>query len=109
MARLITPGAISTLLSNPSLYSSSNDPEIVVQVVDLKPIGNSNTRFTFMASDGKMKLKAMLPTYSPSEVHSGKLQNLGLIHILDYTCNSILNQPEKYRKTMLLEMFGIYS
>ncbi|XP_058077383.1 uncharacterized protein LOC131225807 [Magnolia sinica] len=49
----------------------------------------------FMANDGKMKLKAMLPTHSSSEIHSGKLQNLGLISILDYTCNAIPNQPGK--------------
>ncbi|PKA59761.1 hypothetical protein AXF42_Ash011885 [Apostasia shenzhenica] len=93
--KTVTPGAISLLLSNPSPDSTSDIPEIIVQVVDLKPIGNSTTRFTFMASDGKMKLKAMLPTLFASEINSGKLQNLGLVRILDYTCNSIPNQPEK--------------
>ncbi|XP_074571951.1 replication protein A 70 kDa DNA-binding subunit B-like isoform X2 [Curcuma longa] len=95
MARSVTPGAISMLLSNPSPDSPSDVPEITVQVVDLKPIGSSSTRFTFMASDGEMKLKAMLPTYLSTEIQSGKLQNLGLIRILDYTCNSIPNQLEK--------------
>lgn len=51
--------------------------------------------FSFMASDGKMKLKAMLPSDFASEIHSGNLQNLGLIRILDYTCNTIPNQPDK--------------
>ncbi|THU72612.1 hypothetical protein C4D60_Mb04t14040 [Musa balbisiana] len=95
MRKSVTPGAISMLLSNSSPDSPSDIPEIIVQVVDLKPIGSSSTRFTFMASDGKMKLKAMLPTHFSSEINSGKLQNLGLIRILDYTCNSIPNQPEK--------------
>ncbi|WOL17668.1 replication protein A 70 kDa DNA-binding subunit B-like [Canna indica] len=95
MGRSVTPGAISTILANPSPDSSSDIPELVVQVVDLKPIGSSSTRFTFMASDGKMKLKAMLPTHLSSEIQSGNLQNLGLIRILDYTCNSIPNQPDK--------------
>ena len=49
-----------------------------------------------MANDGKMKLKAMLPTHFASEIHSGNLQNLGLVRILDYTCNTIPNQSEKY-------------
>lgn len=57
---------------------------------------NSILDDSFMASDGEMKLKAMLPTYLSTEIQSGKLQNLGLIRILDYTCNSIPNQPEKY-------------
>ncbi|KAJ6795411.1 replication protein A 70 kDa DNA-binding subunit B [Iris pallida] len=91
----VTPGAISTLLANPSPDSSSELPEIVVQVVDLKPIGSSTTRFTFMANDGKMKLKAMLPSHFAPEIHSGNLQNLGLIRVLDYTCNTIPNQPDK--------------
>ncbi|KAM0937492.1 putative replication factor A protein [Dioscorea sansibarensis] len=95
MTKSVTPGAISMLLANPSPDSSSEIPEIVVQVVDLKPIGNSTSRFTFMASDGKMKIKAMLPTHFASEIQSGNLQNLGLIRILDYTCNSIPNQPDK--------------
>ncbi|XP_020596054.1 replication protein A 70 kDa DNA-binding subunit B [Phalaenopsis equestris] len=95
MANSVTPGAISTLLSNPSPDSTSETGQIIVQVVDLKPIGSSTTRFTFMASDGSMRLKAMLPTHFSSEVNSGKLQNLGLIRILDYTCNTIPNQPDK--------------
>ncbi|KAG6474057.1 hypothetical protein ZIOFF_067981 [Zingiber officinale] len=95
MARSVTSGAISMLLSNPSPDSPTDLPEIIVQVVDLKPIGSSSTRFTFKASDGEMKLKGMLPTYLSTEIQSGKLQNLGLIRILDYTCNSIPNQSEK--------------
>ncbi|XXG46602.1 hypothetical protein AAC387_Pa02g1408 [Persea americana] len=95
MTNSITPRAISTLLSNPSPDSTDQVPDLVIQVVDLKPVGNSTIRFTFTANDGKLKLKAMLPTYFSSEIHSGKLQNLGLIRILDYTCNAIPNQPEK--------------
>ncbi|XP_068654082.1 replication protein A 70 kDa DNA-binding subunit B [Aristolochia californica] len=95
MAKSVTRGAISSFLSNPSPDSSKETPDIVVQVVDLKPIGNSTTRFTFLASDGQRKLKAMLPTNFSSEIHAGKFQNLGLIRILDYTCNAIPNQTEK--------------
>nr|XP_019709949.1 replication protein A 70 kDa DNA-binding subunit B isoform X2 [Elaeis guineensis] len=46
MGKSVTTGAISVLLSNPSPDSSSEIPEIIVQVVDLKPIGSSSTRFT---------------------------------------------------------------
>ncbi|XP_043704466.1 replication protein A 70 kDa DNA-binding subunit B [Telopea speciosissima] len=89
----ITPDAISTILANPSPGSSSEVPELIVQVVDLKPVGN---RFTFMASDGKMKVKAILPSNMSSEIESGNIQNLGLIRILDYTLNVIPNKSEKY-------------
>ncbi|KAE9602219.1 hypothetical protein Lal_00049617 [Lupinus albus] len=90
MAQSITPNAISALLSNPSPDSSS---DIVVQVLDLRPRGN---RFSFNASDGKLKLGAILPSNQSLEVHSGNIQNLGLIRILDYTLNDIPNQSEKY-------------
>jgi len=43
MQTSVTPDAISTVLSNPSFDSSSDRSEIVVQVVDLKPIGNRYT------------------------------------------------------------------
>ncbi|KAH7653511.1 Nucleic acid-binding proteins protein [Dioscorea alata] len=42
-----------------------------------------------------MKIKAMLLTHFASEIDSGNLQNLGLIRIFYYTCNSIPNQPDK--------------
>ena len=48
-----------------------------------------------MASDGKDKMKAMLPTQFAEEVRSGKLQNLGLIRILDYTCNDVPRSNDK--------------
>ncbi|KAG8074040.1 hypothetical protein GUJ93_ZPchr0006g41366 [Zizania palustris] len=91
-AMSVTPGAVTLILANPSPDSAAEVPGIVVQVVDLKPIGN---RFTFMASDGKSKVKAMLPTHFVPEVRSGNLQNLGLIRVLDYTCNTIPNQSDK--------------
>ncbi|KAL5217328.1 hypothetical protein ABZP36_018012 [Zizania latifolia] len=91
-AMSVTPGAVTLILANPSPDSAADAPGIVVQVVDLKPIGN---RFTFMASDGKFKVKAMLPTHFVPEVRSGNLQNLGLIRVLDYTCNTIPNQSDK--------------
>ncbi|KEH32027.1 putative replication factor A protein [Medicago truncatula] len=93
MAKSVSPNAISTLLSNPSPDSSSDLPDIVVQVLDLKSSGN---RYSFSASDGKKKLKGIIPSNQYSEVLSGKIQNLGLIRILDYTLNVIPNKSEKY-------------
>ncbi|KAM7480100.1 hypothetical protein LguiA_028313 [Lonicera macranthoides] len=93
MAKSVTPEAISTILSIPAPDSSSALPDIVVQVLDLKPTGN---RYTFTASDGKKKLKAILQSSLSSEVLSGNIQNLGLIRILDYTLNDIPTKNEKY-------------
>ncbi|CDP19103.1 unnamed protein product [Coffea canephora] len=93
MAKTVSPDAICTILANPSPESSSDLPEIVVQVLDLKPTGN---RYMFTASDGKMKLKAILQSGLSSEVVSGNIQNLGLVRILDYTLNDIPTKNEKY-------------
>ncbi|WVZ11492.1 hypothetical protein V8G54_016022 [Vigna mungo] len=92
-AKSITPDGVSTLLANPSPDSLSDLPDIVVQIVDLKPSGN---RYMFSARDGKKKLRAILPSNMYSEVLSGNIQNLGLVRILDYTLNDIPNKSEKY-------------
>ncbi|XP_062169595.1 replication protein A 70 kDa DNA-binding subunit B [Alnus glutinosa] len=96
MAKSVSADAISTILANPSPESSADVPEIVVQVVDLKATGTGGSRIMFSASDGKRKLRAILPASMSSEVMSGKIQNLGLIRILDYTLNDIPNKPDKY-------------
>ncbi|KAG2553805.1 hypothetical protein PVAP13_9KG623000 [Panicum virgatum] len=93
-AKSVTPGAVSHILANPSPGDAAEVPELVVQVVDLKSIG-TGSRFSFVASDGKDKMKAMLPTQFAEEVRSGKLQNLGLIRILDYTCNDVPRSNDK--------------
>lgn len=49
----------------------------------------------FTASDGKKKLKGILPSHLTTEVISGNIQNLGLIRILDYSLNDIPSKSEK--------------
>uniref|UniRef100_A0A1J3E316 Replication protein A subunit n=1 Tax=Noccaea caerulescens TaxID=107243 RepID=A0A1J3E316_NOCCA len=92
MENSVTQDGIATVLSNQSLDSSSVRPEIVVQIVDLKAVGN---RYTFNANDGKMKIKAMLPATLTSDIISGKIQNLGLIRLLGYTVNEIPGKSEE--------------
>ncbi|XP_006280119.2 replication protein A 70 kDa DNA-binding subunit D [Capsella rubella] len=103
MQTSVTAGAISTVLSNPSFDSSSDRPEIVVQVVDLKPIGN---RYTFSANDGKTKLKAMFTASLTPEIISGKIQNLGLIRLIDFTVNDISSKATKYFLVTKCEAVG---
>ncbi|KAJ0786108.1 putative replication factor A protein [Helianthus annuus] len=93
MTKSVSPDAISLTMSNPSPDSSTVLPEIVLQVLDLKPAGN---RYTFNVNDGKRKLKAILQASLSSEVINGNIQNLGLIRVIDYTLNDIPNKNEKY-------------
>ncbi|KAH1117369.1 hypothetical protein AAZX31_17G076300 [Glycine max] len=92
-AKTVTPDAVSMLLANTCPDSSSDLPEIVVQVLDLKATGN---KYMFTANDGKTKLKAMISSDMCSQVLSGAIQNLGLIRVLDYTVNVIPNKSDKY-------------
>ncbi|KAF3438061.1 hypothetical protein FNV43_RR20817 [Rhamnella rubrinervis] len=85
--------AISVILENPSPDVSTGMPDIVVQVLDLSSKGN---RYMFTASDGKKKLKGILPSDLTPQVISGNIQNLGLIRILDYSLNDIPSKSEKY-------------
>ncbi|KAL0746879.1 hypothetical protein Bca101_028881 [Brassica carinata] len=101
MQNSVTPDAISAVLSNPSFDSSSDRSEIVVQVVDLKPIGNRYTsgfliKVSFSANDGKTRVKAMFTASLTPEIVSGKIQNLGLIRLVDFTVNDISSKSTKY-------------
>ncbi|KAL9243304.1 hypothetical protein vseg_017206 [Gypsophila vaccaria] len=92
--KTVTPDAVSKITANPSPEDASDvAPDLVVQVLDLKTVGN---RFMFTVSDGKQKLKGILQSSFLDMVSSGAIQNLGLIRILDYTLNDIPNKPEKY-------------
>ncbi|KAJ8752723.1 hypothetical protein K2173_007033 [Erythroxylum novogranatense] len=93
MGKMVSPNAVSTLLSIPNPDSASDLPEIIVQVTNLEPKGKS---YGFNASDGKMKIKAIFSSRLSSEVISGNIQNLGLIRVLDYTVNEIPSKSEKY-------------
>ncbi|KAI3984371.1 hypothetical protein MKX01_011325 [Papaver californicum] len=50
--------------------------------------------FRFTSRDGKMKLKAMLPSYM-SSINLGEFQNLGLILVQDYNIQIITKTQEK--------------
>ncbi|KAK1427233.1 hypothetical protein QVD17_15916 [Tagetes erecta] len=93
MTKSVTPDAISIIMSNPTPDSSTDLPQIVVQVLDIKSTGN---RYMLSVNDGKKKLKAMLPSDLSSEVINGNIQNLGLIRVIDYTLNDIPNRNEKF-------------
>ncbi|KAL6541214.1 Replication protein A 70 kDa DNA-binding subunit B [Orobanche hederae] len=93
MSMTVSPDAISIIMANPSPDSSSNLPEIIIQIVDLKSAG---TKYMFTANDGKRKVRAILQSSLSSQVLSGNIQNLGLIRVLDYALNDIPAKNEMY-------------
>ncbi|KAM7278594.1 hypothetical protein ACFE04_005728 [Oxalis oulophora] len=102
-AKSVTVDAISTILANPSPDSNQNLPEIVVQVLDLSRIG-SGKAYRFTASDGKRKIKALLQSTFTPDIEAGKIQNFGLLRILDYALNDV--RSEKFLMVSKLEVIA---
>lgn len=51
--------------------------------------------YRFSANDGKTRVKAMFTASLTPEIISGKIQNLGLIRLLDFTVNDISGKSTK--------------
>ncbi|XP_071721963.1 replication protein A 70 kDa DNA-binding subunit B-like [Rutidosis leptorrhynchoides] len=100
-AKSVTQDAISTILANPTPDLNPNLPEIVIQVLDLTRIGNGKS-YRFTASDGKKKLKALLQSTFTPDIEAGKIQNLGLLRVLDYVLNDV--KSEKFLIVSKLEV-----
>ncbi|GAV64398.1 tRNA_anti domain-containing protein/Rep-A_N domain-containing protein/Rep_fac-A_C domain-containing protein [Cephalotus follicularis] len=101
MGKWVSRDAISTILANPSPDSASDLPEIIIQVLDLTRIGVGKS-YRFTASDGKKKLQAVLQSTFTADVEAGKIQNMGLLRILDYALNDV--KSEKYLMVVKLEV-----
>ncbi|KAL3678223.1 hypothetical protein R1sor_021179 [Riccia sorocarpa] len=78
-----TPDGVSLVLSSIGVVSP------VLQVLDLKPQGNS--RYITELSDGMRKVRAILANLN-GEIHSGRLLNLGLIMLQDYIVNAVSSE-----------------
>ncbi|MCO5549118.1 hypothetical protein L7F22_002584 [Adiantum nelumboides] len=91
----VTPNCIASILAGPSPDAA----DYVVQVVDLRDRGNDSKKFLFQANDGTLKILAMVPSEMSDDVISGKLQNLGLLRIKDYT----LSGSEKSRGIVVIK------
>lgn len=51
--------------------------------------------YRFSANDGKTRVKAMFTASLTPEIVSGKIQNLGLIRLVDFTVNDISSKSTK--------------
>ncbi|ERN07534.1 hypothetical protein AMTR_s00154p00046110 [Amborella trichopoda] len=76
MAESITHGAISSILSNLSPDSSTSLPEIVIQVLDLKPVGNTNSRYTVLIVT---KCEVVSPALDAEVKTEVKLEDTGIV------------------------------
>jgi len=87
-AKSITPDAVSMLLANPSPDSSSDLPDIVVQVVDIKPSGN---RYMFVLSN--LRVSLLFPFFC-----SGSVISCNFFFTVCILCGNLGSQPVMERR-----------
>ncbi|KAE8710436.1 Replication protein A 70 kDa DNA-binding subunit A [Hibiscus syriacus] len=64
----------------------------LVQVVDIKLIGNSQERYRFLLSDSESTQHAMLATQLNEKVRSGRVKKGSIIQLIGYICSTVQNR-----------------
>ncbi|XP_022731932.1 replication protein A 70 kDa DNA-binding subunit A [Durio zibethinus] len=64
----------------------------LVQVVDIKLIGNSQERYRFLLSDSESTQHAMLATQLNEQVRTGRVKKGSIIQLIDYICSTVRNR-----------------
>ncbi|OMO91740.1 Nucleic acid binding, tRNA/helicase-type [Corchorus olitorius] len=64
----------------------------LVQVVDIKLIGNSQERYRFLLSDSDSTQHAMLATQLNEQVRTGRVKKGSIIQLIDYICSTVQNR-----------------
>ncbi|XVF48923.1 hypothetical protein PTKIN_Ptkin03bG0227300 [Pterospermum kingtungense] len=64
----------------------------LVQVVDIKLIGNSQERYRLLLSDSESTQHAMLATQLNEHVRTGRVKKGSIIQLIDYICSTVQNR-----------------
>ncbi|XVE97918.1 hypothetical protein REPUB_Repub03eG0060300 [Reevesia pubescens] len=64
----------------------------LVQVVDIKLIGNSQERYRFLLSDSQSTQHNMLATQLNDQVRSERVKKGSIVQLIDYICSTVLNR-----------------
>lgn len=82
----LTPNAIAAI--------SSGDVNLkpLVQVVDIKLIGNSQERYRLLLSDGSAAHQAMLATQLNDRVTTSQVKKGSIVQLIDYICSTVQNR-----------------
>ena len=83
MAVNLTANAIS------SINGGDLNSKPLVQVLDIKLIGNSQERYRLLLSDAVMSQQAMLATQLNDRVKSGRVRKGSVIQLIDYICSTV--------------------
>ncbi|KAK6236541.1 hypothetical protein SCA6_011878 [Theobroma cacao] len=98
--KLLTDSDSTTNKSLPSLTRNAiaaiNTGDVnskpLVQVVDIKLIGNSQERYRFLLSDSESSQHAMLATQLNEQVRTGRVKKGSIIQLIDYVCSTVQNR-----------------
>lgn len=82
----LTPNAIA------AINGGDVNSKPLVQVLDIKLIGNSQERYRFLISDAVATQQAMLATQLNDRVKSGEVRKGSVIQLIDYICSTIQNR-----------------
>ncbi|XWS26618.1 hypothetical protein CRYUN_Cryun26dG0046400 [Craigia yunnanensis] len=61
----------------------------LVQVVDIKLIGNSQESYRFLLSDSESTQHAMIATELNEQVRTGQVKKGSIIQLIDYICSTV--------------------
>lgn len=81
----LTPNAISAIVAG----DVNSKP--LVQVLDIKLIGNAQERYSLLISDAVSAEQAMLATQLNDIVKTGRVKKGSVIQLIDYVCSPIKN------------------
>lgn len=79
----LTPNAISAIVSG----DVNSKP--LVQILDIKLIGNSQERFRLLLSDAVSTQHAMLATQLNDRVKNGSIKKGSVIQLIEYICSVV--------------------
>lgn len=82
----LTPNAIA------AINGGDVNSKPLVQVLDIKLIGNSQERYRFLLSDAVATQQAMLATQLNDRVKSGQVRKGSVIQLIDYICSVVQNR-----------------
>ncbi|GMN53032.1 hypothetical protein TIFTF001_022168 [Ficus carica] len=83
MAVRLTPNAI------PAIFAGDVDSKPLVQVLDIKLLGNSQGRYRFVLSDSVSSQNAMLASQLNDTVRTGLVRQGSVIQLLEYICSRV--------------------
>ncbi|EOY30308.1 Replication A 1A-like protein [Theobroma cacao] len=75
-----------------SINTGDVNSKPLVQVVDIKLIGNSQERYRFLLSDSESSQHAMLATQLNEQVRTGRVKKGSIIQLIDYVCSTVQNR-----------------